>query len=216
MCSCNIEDYWHLFYACPFANACMLEANILNVVDQYTAISDNFTDLIFHVLEHANEVQRKKVVVILSTIWKCRNHKVWRNEVKSAKATVFAVLDNFYDWLRAIQLKCSCYAISIGSCAYWHRPPEGFFKCNVDAAIDSNANMARIGLVIRNDVGMYVLSQLIPRTGCWFVREAECYGVLKAIKWLRSDAKVVVDALYSFEDDASEFGLLLHQCKELL
>ncbi|XVE86622.1 hypothetical protein DITRI_Ditri18aG0048800 [Diplodiscus trichospermus] len=58
------------------------------------------------------------------------------------------------------------------------------------------------------------------------ITEVEAYGVLQALKWLRSmrcskviietDCKVVVDSLHSQKVDMSEFGMVICQCKELL
>ncbi|XVE86623.1 hypothetical protein DITRI_Ditri18aG0048900 [Diplodiscus trichospermus] len=88
MCSCNIEDLWHLFYACPFAKACFKEANILNLVDSQAHISNNMAELVFNVWEHGNESDCKKFGVILHGIWKSRNDKIWGSEHISAEATV--------------------------------------------------------------------------------------------------------------------------------
>ncbi|XVF77572.1 hypothetical protein PTKIN_Ptkin14bG0055900 [Pterospermum kingtungense] len=192
MCNCNIEDVWHIFFACPFAQDCYRECNILSIVDGFATGSDSFAELVFKVLEQA----------------------------------VYTALDSLYDWLRVAQLRSSKFVATAVGCPAWHCPPPGFLKCNVDAGLDGDSNCAGMVLVIRNADGEVVASRMLVCRGVPSVKEAEVFGVLQALNWIRElqfhsvlieiDAKVVVDAIYGAGIDVSEFGVLVAQCKQIL
>lgn len=40
-----------MFFACPFARICFHEASILALVDKYADSSNNFTDMVWNILE---------------------------------------------------------------------------------------------------------------------------------------------------------------------
>ncbi|XVF87040.1 hypothetical protein PTKIN_Ptkin18bG0088700 [Pterospermum kingtungense] len=193
MCSSHIENSWHLFYSCPFAQDCLLQANILNFVDECAELAEGFSELVFNVLDRGSEVEIAKFVVLMAGVWSSRNTKLWESEVVSAASTVYIALEGWSDWSQAKLFK-SGVGSRLGpsyDCLTWHCPPSGFLKCNVDAAIGHNSSMAGIGLVLRGVEGEFIGGK------CCLVK------VLWRLKKLR-------------QLDNSEFGVIVGCCKDLL
>ncbi|XVF80871.1 hypothetical protein PTKIN_Ptkin15bG0110200 [Pterospermum kingtungense] len=111
-------------------------------------------------------------------------------------------------------------------CLRWHVPPCGFFKCNVDTAIPVEQNGIELGMVVRMDEGSFLTCRMVPYNISFFVNEAEAFGLLSAMQWVRSlglkqvifeiDSKVVANVVCSPRLDVSEFGLLVQQRRSFM
>lgn len=69
----------------------------------------------------------------------------------------------------------------------WEAPPAGTLKLNVDASVFSGASSFSLGLVIRDDIGMFIRGRTVCVASATSVFEAETYGVLEALSWIASD-----------------------------
>ena len=109
---------------------------------------------------------------------------------------------------------------------YWHTPPSGFLKCNTDAALFRDESRTGIGAVIRDEKGNFFAARSYRFHGLPPVRDCEALGLLGALEWVvesglqqvifETDAKLVVDAINSSEDDISEFGDIIAKCRAIL
>ncbi|XP_073017991.1 uncharacterized protein [Primulina eburnea] len=108
----------------------------------------------------------------------------------------------------------------------WHKPPSGFMKCNIDAAIFKEARKTGVAAIIPDSNGDFMISRMHNCYGILEVREAEAKALLDAILWVVSldlqnvlfetDSKLVVDAIASNLADRSEFGSIVAACCSLL
>ncbi|XVF44936.1 hypothetical protein PTKIN_Ptkin02bG0163100 [Pterospermum kingtungense] len=94
------------------------------------------------------------------------------------------------------------------------------FKCNVDVALVQESGQVGIGMVGRDDRGEFFACRMVPIKGRLTVCEAEAIGLQKAMAWVHGlnelDAKVVVDALQSRIEDATDFGGIIRESRDLL
>ena len=96
-------------------------------------------------------------------------------------------------------------------------------KCNIDEAIFQNSNFVGVVMVLRDDTDSFVAARSNYFNGLGSVREVEITCLVKAIHWVLSmqvhfelDAKGVVNAIASTNQDLSAFGSLVHHCRILL
>lgn len=102
----------------------------------------------------------------------------------------------------------------------------GSLKCNTDAELFSDVHAAGYGWVLRYSHGVMRAYSMDKMKGLDSVRECEAIGLAEAMLWVyeagytnvvfESDAKVVVDAVKSNEEDRTEFGSIIGQCQSLL
>ncbi|XP_075499853.1 uncharacterized protein LOC142538416 [Primulina tabacum] len=108
----------------------------------------------------------------------------------------------------------------------WKRPPTGFMKCNVDAAIFRETRLIGYAAVVRDSKGEFMVCRMLKFQGSIEVREAEAKALLDAITWAASldmqhiifetDSKTVEEAVHSNAVDRNELGTIIEECCSLL
>ncbi|XVF58462.1 hypothetical protein PTKIN_Ptkin07bG0068800 [Pterospermum kingtungense] len=102
----------------------------------------------------------------------------------------------------------------------------GVLKCNIDVAIFAASNSVRVGMVVRDDKGCFVVAHSCVFLTACSVKEVEVLGLCEALNWMpflvsfcvvfELDAKVVVDVVNGSISDLSKFGALVERCQLLL
>lgn len=125
--------------------------------------------------------------IVASQLWNARNKLVFENQY-----TLIGLTDKCVSW--AINVQSANVRIkSISStephqdrrsCA-WKKPPNGWLKLNIDAAIDVNKKQSAAAEVLRDDMGFCVGSFQINLGFCSPLF-AELKGILHGLKWARS------------------------------
>ena len=124
------------------------------------------------------------------------------------------------DWLEANALCPSIPSGTVSSenSAKWERPPPGFLKCKIDAAVNTQGQSIKVWMVLRNEYGDVVACQSKYVRGILPPNEAEGIALREAILWLNRlhvteviiemDAKQVYEAVLSLVHGRYEFGYL--------
>ena len=107
----------------------------------------------------------------------------------------------------------------------WQKPNEGWFKCNVDAALLNQYNQIGYGCVIRDDQGEFIAARNGVLNGPMNPALAKALSCKEALSWLKNlsynkvivelDAQQLVHALQGFQEDLSYFGSIVEDCKIL-
>lgn len=106
----------------------------------------------------------------------------------------------------------------------WSKPLDGWFKINVDAAIDKHNKKMGLGCIIRNSNGNFIAAQGIPWKGVYSSKEAEAISVREALSWLKyrrmDNVQLEMDALQVYQNINSSslsthFDLLMNDIREL-
>ncbi|XVF62295.1 hypothetical protein PTKIN_Ptkin08bG0206000 [Pterospermum kingtungense] len=83
----------------------------------------------------------------------------------------------------------------------WVRPPAGFLKCNVDAAVFNHDSVAGLGMALRNEFGQFVAAKTVSIAARISAREAEA----SAVDWVSCNC-----------NENSEFGCIVEACRSRL
>ncbi|CAI9760115.1 unnamed protein product [Fraxinus pennsylvanica] len=221
VCSIHDESVLHAFVSCEFAQKIWEAVGVVNS----PTMAANFKDWITATLK--NHQQDQEIIVMLCwAIWLNRNETVW-NAKSFTVLKVVTIANNFLQLWRDANRPPSKLAISSSSpeLVKWKPPTRGSLKLNIDASIFEDRGMARLGLVIRNDLGSFVAARVVTVRGIVDPLLAETLGVREALSWIKSkslevqtiemDALLVYNALQSEGIDNSYFGILTEECRLL-
>ncbi|KEH37272.1 hypothetical protein MTR_2g436910 [Medicago truncatula] len=93
---------------------------------------DNFTAMLFDLLDRLTEHQRLTTAMTLWSLWKSRNLKLWEY-IDTTPVPSYLVPVMF----TASRAECK----RPDNIFSWRKPPNGVIKCNVDASIFNNNSM---------------------------------------------------------------------------
>ncbi|KAJ1389017.1 Ribonuclease H-like superfamily [Sesbania bispinosa] len=201
--------------------ACWQKAGMWQLLEQPVSVSEGFQETAFFLLSSLQYNMKHKFAMVLWSLWKQRNEKVWEGVQRATSEVVTRAQEAFTDW------NCvkSCGEVGITSVVTshnfcWFPPQAGRVKCNVDAALFADQNGFGVGLCLRDDKGQYIKSKVLYHHGSPPPREAEALGLLDALSWLGElgmlevdielDCKEVVDALHGEAGSLNEFGDILN------
>ncbi|KAH9800798.1 RNase H domain-containing protein [Citrus sinensis] len=150
------------------------------------------------------------LVTILWMIWNARNSWIFKGVKDSPQVTVSkdeAVLEAF----RRTQLPAATHigVQSSSKLKAWNPPQRGYFKVNVNAATNSEKQIAGLGAVIRDEVGNVIVAavKVSKFYGYVFIAEAE------AIEWgLQLAGNACIESLI-VESDAQEVIKLVNNSR---
>lgn len=177
--------------------------------------------------------EKESFGMLLWQIWKERNELVWKGINRRPGEAVFISASFLHEWRSARDNKLAAGgmqrrvgAAGAAGCRAWHPPTVGKLKCNVDAAFFEDTNQTGIGMVLRDDVGHFILARTMVFHGRLEVDVGEVMGFFEALSWLQTlnlgsvviegDSKIVVDALKSSNTLDSIFGDYVNACKVIL
>ncbi|KAL8476481.1 hypothetical protein ACS0TY_028954 [Phlomoides rotata] len=104
------------------------------------------------------------------SVWKGRNGMVWEGKQPNSYRVVRDAAVLFQEWAaaRRIFLKRD----SSDACPKWHKPEGGWAKINVDAAVFSETNEIGLGMVVRDDLGRFVVGRSVVFPGMYTPADA--------------------------------------------
>eukprot|EP00253_Pinus_taeda_P030811 PITA_30811 len=115
-------------------------------------------------------------------VWKERNNRIFKNENSSSQCIIEQQI------LR--QLKEMCMDRNVKKLDnkpdYWHPPPQGFLKCNIDGASRGNPGIAGFGEVLRDENG-YILFIFHCHFGIATNNMAELMALEQCLEILKQD-----------------------------
>ncbi|XVE70642.1 hypothetical protein DITRI_Ditri10aG0087600 [Diplodiscus trichospermus] len=94
-CAHAIENSWHLFLRCGFAQSCWHAAGLDNIIDNLASSADSFIQWLFDVIGSVKDPMSSKIMKILWSIWRERNERLWKNVQRSPDLVVLNAV--FYE-----------------------------------------------------------------------------------------------------------------------
>jgi hypothetical protein len=184
-------------------------------------------ETLFSILQSLNHEQMEFFCVMVWSIWKRRNNKVWDNVVDSDQAVIERANHLITGWRNAQKLRnLANTAPTDPQQTVWVKPNSGRYKCNVDASFSFNRNKVGLGMCIRDDHGRFVAARTQWLEPILDVEIGEAIGLLQALKWVNElqlydidfemDCKRIVDGLYSKKNYRSDLGAILNNCRTIL
>ncbi|PNY05519.1 cytochrome p450 [Trifolium pratense] len=107
-----MEDSLHVFFRCPNSRSIWRRANFFNVVCTVADSESNIIVVIFKILQLLTQEDAALFAIIIWSIWKQRNNKVWNN-VNELQSYVFRrAIEQLHGWkaARAVQIRNKCIA----------------------------------------------------------------------------------------------------------
>ncbi|GAU43413.1 hypothetical protein TSUD_398900, partial [Trifolium subterraneum] len=179
------------------------------------------------ILQSLNKEQQEIFSVLLWSIWKRRNAKVWDNITESNTNVYERAQHLLTSWKHAQQTRS--YANTpqpVQQRTNWEKPSQGRCKCNIDASFSSTHNKVGIDTCIRDDQGRYMAAKIEWLEPILDVEIGEAMGLFSAVKWMdelwlsdvdfEMDCKRVVDCLHSSRTYNSDLGDILRDCRVIL
>lgn len=223
LCGMEPESTVHLFANCCFAHSCWFEIDNEWRMDAAISIS-TWVEEMWSVLP-MNLVE--DIVVICWAIWINRNTMVWKHQCMDPQ-TVVSMAKQYVqnsknvkgpEWsLGQPHLIISQQTLT----TMWNPPLMGFYKLNIDVAMDFNHKRMGFGWVLRDEVGLVRGVVMSNMEGLYSVKEAEAMGAREAFSWIKqkgwryviieTDAQVVANAVYG-QSNITPFGMLVNEIR---
>ncbi|CAH9101176.1 unnamed protein product [Cuscuta europaea] len=125
-----------------------------------------------------------RFLMLLWSIWQARNEVLWKKS-PAGVGSIIAVADAFLDGWRRAQMTASIVGSIAAAPKHWIKPREGRLKVNVDAAVKVEGDCSRLGWVVRDYTGSFIVGGMKKSPGACQPREAEALAIREAISWLR-------------------------------
>ncbi|KAL6534476.1 hypothetical protein OROHE_013401 [Orobanche hederae] len=93
------------------------------------------------------------------TLYNTSSKMVWENNVLVAQSVLHKTAAYFHSW-NSVYAKRAVIGISVME-AVWEPPPDGFVKCNFDAALFPDSGKVGFALVVRGSHGEFVSAHSI-------------------------------------------------------
>lgn len=195
---------------CQFASLCWAHVGMYFDTRSVTYAPD----WLLQQINERTELEICKIAAVLWGIWCWRNKKVWEGKGGSASMAM--------DWRDKKERNKMANPMVSKQTVKWYPPAEGKFKINVDAAVLHEAEVASIGMVIRDHTGLFVEGRVKKLLNQESVFAAEAMGVCEAVDWaiekqlqditIETDSLLIVRALQTRSMNALEVGNILQKC----
>lgn len=151
-------------------------------------------------LSTAPSEEISKICITLWGIWFWRNKKVWDAKSVTPEFAMDISFRVYSDWLEVKKHQMSSghtgTSGSKGVDTKWTVPEIDVLKVNVDASVFLGAPTFRIGMVMRDHRGNFVVGKTMCLSAVDTIFEAEALGLREALSWIENqqlhDAKVMI------------------------
>jgi ribonuclease HI len=220
ICGMEVESDHHALVTCTLARALRDELREAWSLPSEEIFMKTGKEWLLHLLSCTAKESRAKVIFLLWRVWHHRNNVV-HGDGKASISSSVSFLVNYHQ---------SFAAVSAGTEASltpsWSAPPTGQLKANVDAGWVQYSKNAGIGIIIRDHMGLPVLSEWKHIPNCASAEDAEILACLEGLKhlislrrWpaiLETDCMRAAAALSSNLPDQSNSWALISEGRELL
>ncbi|KAH9704682.1 reverse transcriptase domain-containing protein [Citrus sinensis] len=222
ICNVATETISHVLLEHSFAKTCWLASAVGFIGNCW-----NVGEWLETLFTRCSKDDCSLATMICWGIWLNRNNRVWRN-INGRASTLFNLASqNLFQWQQVRKnpyFSPSFVANDHGSVC-WKRPRDGWFKCNVDAAISRHRGTISFGAIIRSSQGDFIAAKSVSLPGTFAAREAEGIGLQEALNRLmhlpdrpivvEMDSLQVFNALHDSVVYSNGFGAIIADCRDL-
>ncbi|CAH9135001.1 unnamed protein product, partial [Cuscuta epithymum] len=217
VCSQEEETLLHIFGSCHKA----LQVWSFSRWHIPVSAGTSFNEWVEHVFRTRDVEQCSLFVMLLWSIWKARNVKVWEQKEVTVEGIVSEAKAFWEGWRRA-QEGVFRTSQQHGGVMSWKRPEEGRLKLNTDASV-LPGNISGLGWVVRDSGGFFVAGGVNTCHGC-SPAVAEALSIREALSWLKqqgwdnidveSDSIQIISRIKSGSDDSLP-GLIVEDIRDI-
>ncbi|BFG24726.1 hypothetical protein CerSpe_110000 [Prunus speciosa] len=218
-CGTSVEIIFHVLCACPFAKAVWFGSKF---GFRFSHHASSFKDWLCDVLVGISKAEFC-LVMILWAIWKERNSHLWEGSRASPDQVAILAASWLSDYTMANSVPHIQRSIRPPK---WQPPPDGWFKINVDGALNCALGLGGVGVVIRDSRGNFVSACIKRFTSVFQADHIELLAVCEGLRlgsslglsWLalECDSLNTVQAILSRNPDSSFLCHLFEDARTLL
>lgn len=156
-CTTGLENSWHIFLTCPSVQGCREEANLWQCMEPLLGVAESFSEFVFRLGSILNWEHRGRFVMLLWSLWRKRNLKIWEDKSEEVSQVIFRASSALDEWKLA-RSSLEDLAPPFISHVAWETP-LGWLKCNVDAAFFKGQTLTSFGCCLRDEQGTFVLAK---------------------------------------------------------
>jgi hypothetical protein len=124
------EDIFYVLFSCPSSVLCWQQARLWNYVSASLNTNNTIIDNLFSVLNKLEKTQQEFFSVMVWSIWKQRNNKVWENITDNAQTVCERARHLITSWRNAQKaLSLVNIAQTAPQQTVWSKPSIGRYKC---------------------------------------------------------------------------------------
>lgn len=152
MCFKSRESCFHAIWQCKKVRNSWKDV----FKDDWAVIADKLAgcasvvDVVSVLLEWAGPVDMELFWVTAWSLWNRRNDVVMRGMARGSESVFEKASEWYEEWMQANARSASS---QVHLAVHWTPPPRDHVKVNFDGAVSSTNPKARVGVVIRNNVG---------------------------------------------------------------
>jgi ribonuclease HI len=227
LCDHDIEDDWHVVFACEFSTQGRQTTGLENILAPWIHSGRNLKEVILGICSHVDSATAGLFATLVWVLWSNRNNCVWNNTKEQGRDLGYKAKFLWDEWNNAQQLHNSpVHHIQQATNVRWQKPEEGWLKCNTDAGFNSAFNTTSGGWCLRDHHGRFMLAGSSWFEGSCSVIEGEAIALLDALRQLEqkgfshviveTDSKSLVNAIQHLHDGVSEFSFIVRNINNVL
>lgn len=101
----------------------------------------------------------ERIMATTWAIWRCRNLIVWNDKRMSPVDVIHMAAWAITEWKEVKQPSLEPRRST--TCRQWHKPPRNFVKLIIDASFFSDSLQTGVGMVVRNEDGVFMNARTI-------------------------------------------------------
>ncbi|PRQ38614.1 putative ribonuclease H-like domain, reverse transcriptase zinc-binding domain-containing protein [Rosa chinensis] len=222
-CNTNDETIEHISRDCWFVRDLFKLFPEFDRIFREVLPSMSITSWLQFCLEILSQDEFALLLVLLWSIWKERNQRLWSRKFKTLHQVYFQVR-NFVQLLKSSTSRRSRGVVRPRRS--WLPPPSGWLKANIDGAFNQDSHCGGIGVLIRDSTGSIVggfcgkisnvlspdiVEAMAGREACELAAEFQLAPIV-----FESDCLKLVEASKCDEEDGSGFGRIVEDIRFLL
>jgi ribonuclease HI len=184
-------------------------------------------EIILDICASSDKNAAGQFATLVWVLWSNRNNSIWNETKEQGMALGYKAKHIWEEWFTAQQVQHGQHTPAQPvSALQWQKPPEGWYKCNVDAGFHRDCNKTSGGWCLRDHSGMFVAAGTSWLEGNCSVIEGEAIALLHSMRAMvqrgvshaifESDSKSLVDAIKHIHAGVSDFSLIVQQINNVL
>jgi hypothetical protein len=221
LCESEEEDDWHVIYGCEYSKRAWQAAGVEHLILPFLQQGVSTKDCLLKLCRNRDVDEAGKAATLLWLLWQNRNNWIWNNEKELGQQLGIKAMQMWHDWKAVQRVYSAGNRQEQQHIRSWQAPPQGIFKCNVDAGLHVVSRRTSAGWCVRDFRGYYVLGGSSWIHGICSSNVSEALASLGAMQELQqrgfeTDAHNIVHAIRHRYNGESEFSSIINKIKCML